>query len=205
MNENEGNYVPFGAKIYTLAYRFSQSTDLERYTQAIKIKCQNLGISGKDSKMGTHLTVLPPFYATEAEAKRYAAIAKLAIGLFEETRKKIVINGIGWFEAIEKDEKSMDALHLVVKLPKGYTDSVERLKSSTLFKWVHKPAQGKAVDPLYSPHIHIIEGEGVKALTEPHKKYFDLLVGGRSFALGPLNLFEKIEPSEAPFWKQVLV
>lgn len=176
---------------------------MDSYVRIIADECEKRGIIGKKAKIGTHLTLFPTFWATEKEARRDAALLKLGHHQFNVSHDVVTIEGIGFFSPPPGSKN--DALHLRIKLDPTYRDLIIRLKASDLFDWVTPPAQTAPVDPIYLPHVHVIEAEGLRERVAPLREKLDLIVKDKLVELYPLELFVKNESDQGPPWKKIIL
>lgn len=180
-----------GRGIYTLAYAFHEETPLASDVLHVKKIIREHGVVGSESKIGTHLTVFPPFYATKAVAKTYAVMTSVGGFFKKEGVNEISGVHVGWFPP-PHEESLVEAIHLRVDLSPEYVSFISRIKRSGLFKWVHPPARTSAVEPAFVPHIHLFEGENIFKQTENHSADINYFLGNKNYKLGELRLFEKV-------------
>ncbi len=194
-------------EICTLAYTFDKDTVMARHVLWAQIKLKEGGVLGESAKMGTHLTVFPPFYATKTIAQTYAAMIR--VGGFAKKDFPDAISGVhlGYFPPTSPSS-FIEAVHLQINLESGYSNFISRMKQLGIFEWVHTPQQTAAVEPVYVPHIHLLEGEDIIHRAQQCKENIDLFFQNKHYPLGELRLFIK-KPGKSegtPLrWEQVLV
>lgn len=180
-----------GRGIYTLAYAFHEQTALASDVLRVKKIIREHGVVGGESKIGTHLTVFPPFYATTVVAKTYAVMASVGGFFKKEDVNEISGVHVGWFPP-PHEESLVEAIHLRVALSPEYVSFISRIKRSRFFEWVHPPARTSAVEPAFVPHIHLFEGENIFKQTEKHIADINYFLVNKHYKLGELRLFEKV-------------
>ncbi len=197
-------------EVYTLVYAFREETALARHvTEAQKVLKEG-GVQGSPAKIGTHLTIFPPFYATKDVAKTYATLIQVGELIRKEFSDAISGLRIGWFPAPTSDSV-LETIHLKVKLWPEYIHFISRIKASDTFEWIHPHTQTTPVEPVYIPHIHLLEGAGLIACTQQYEDKLNLFFENKHYPLGEIRLFRKRETENSgisttkTFWQQVLV
>lgn len=194
-------------EICTLAYAFGKDTVMARHVLWAQTKLKEGGVLGESAKMGTHLTVFPPFYTTRNDALIYAAMVQAGSPISEKSQDAIKGTHVGYFPPAS-DNSLIEAIHLRVELDSEYEKFISRIKGLDIFDWVHPPLQTTAVDPVYIPHIHLLEGVGIIDPAQKCEKDINLFFENRHYPLGELRLFIK-KPGKGegtPLrWEQVLV
>jgi 2'-5' RNA ligase len=186
--------------VYVLAHGFPTDTEMAKHVNHVIKMCSKEGIIGVPSKMGTHLTLLPPFYGNEESVRFASSILKVMTALLGNMH--ITVSGVGVFPPPDPSS-NIEALHFKIDLPDQYHKHVEWLKTTDMFTWVHAPLQTSAVEPIYVPHVHIIEGENLSESIERCREEIRFMVSGKSFALPPPQFFKK-DP-QIKRWTQVTV
>lgn len=184
---------------------------MEQYVDLFTRMCANQGITGEGSRLGVHLTLFPTFWATEKQARFGASLIELTVaGCWHENlggggSPQVKLEGIGFFKAPPGSTK--EALHLRVGLSSEYLNLISRLKASDIFEWVTPPTRTQPVDPIFIPHVHIIEGEDMIRRVAPIKDDLSRIVGNdMSASLGQIHLFKKIEVRGKPStWEMVII
>ncbi len=184
--------------IYMLAHGFSEQTEMDRHVKYVIEICGKHNIQGEPSKMGTHLTLLPPFYANEESIRFASSVLKVVTAFIG--KMQVTVLGVGIFPPPNPNTKT-EALHLKIELPGKYHEHVEWLKINSSFPWVHPPMQTTAVEPKYIPHVHVIEGENLKDALSSYYKEIEFVVSGKSFQLLPPQFFRKNPATKQ--WQQV--
>lgn len=185
--------------IYMLAHGFPENTELAKCVKHVIKICKEKNVLGEPSKMGTHLTLLPPFYGDDKTIKFASSIMRVLTSLLGELY--ITTTCVGYFSPSTEASK-VEAMYLKIKLPEMYHEYVEWLKATNPFKWVHPPAQTTAVEPIYIPHVHVIEGVNLFERLKPFEEDLRFVITGRTFELTPPKFFKKDEVTKQ--WKQVI-
>lgn len=185
--------------VYMLAHGFPEETELSMCLRHIIKLCKDKDVVGETSKMGIHMTLLPPFYGNMETIKFTSSVMRVLTALVGELY--ITTTRVGYFPPPTK-ESNIEAMYLKIKLPEKYHEHVSWLKATSPFDWVHQPAQTSAVEPIYIPHVHVIEGVNLIEHLKPFEEDFHFIIAGRTFELTPPKFFKKDEVTKQ--WKQVV-
>lgn len=194
--------------IYTLAHGFPETTELNACVRMVQKVCGENGVKGKYSNMGVHMTLLPPFYA-DAHTIRLMAIAmKVANTPIGKKQGSFQVTGLEYFTLNE--ETMLETVHLTVLLPQAYLELITWLKANNTFEWVYPHAQSTPVEPVFVPHVHIMEGNNLKRRISRFSHSLDDKLRKERFSLTPPTFFQKHESTSEERgrvvrWTQVVV
>lgn len=185
---------------FTLAHGFPKGSQGAEFVGLALNICGEHSVGGAFSKMGPHMTVIPPFFRNREEMMFVASCLRAERALHSESTVEAMITGVDFF-SVGGDNES---LYLAIEVPKGYAEHVEWMKAAHPFKWVHWPLHDNAVEPIYVPHIHVIEGPKLKARVEPFLEKLNRVFRGRPLQLPPSCFYEKVRRGDERRYQQFI-
>lgn len=185
---------------YTIAHGFPEETTMSALVNKLRKNAIKLGAKGEPPKMGTHLTVLPPFYASEDSIIFAASLMKAILALYGEPF--LICKKIDIFPKAKGEQES--SLHLEVQTDSKYQEYVAWLKANNPFEWVHPPLTSSPVEPIFTPHISILLLQNEPNNKEEFlEKIMDQPLVGEKFRLPPPKFFKK--KTDGGVWTQVVI
>lgn len=190
---------------FTFAFPFQAGTTGAAIADSLAKKLTEKGVLGKRPNMGAHATIIPPFIAPRKEVLNLARACRQQWELFRGTYVEAEVKSIGMFTPQPITQQT--AIYIELGMPSRYHELVEIQKINWSYPFRHPLARQYAVEPVWIPHITIIEGAGLYTNQKAIEVLPELL-GGVAFLKLPLpepRFFEEKYYSTIKRWEPILV
>lgn len=183
-------------KRFVFVHCYEQNSVISHVVDKVRAECKIICPTAKEPKIGNHTTLFSPFLAPLDEM-RFMTIA---------LRAQDILNGVVKSESNRAEVRGMDffrnpgndALILTLKLSHEYEEFVLfwREHMGRFANWTFPP-----LGEDFTPHICILEKEGLYKKVHPHIRRIEALVQPVSFHLPSPRVMMKIGEGRDAYWE----